>query len=216
MSVTVSRTGLGQPSVLPGRYFRMHLAGYFEGIDSLSAGWNGVGRIRADFAIGVLDRRVKVKSLSPDHSARLSRDGRCISACHLRTTRRSCGWVLALIARRQCLVIDHIAVIFARCLVHACANAEHDPDIVAVLVTRCERLNGKDASPAKRQTEPPPVTGGRSTMTNAGTVSSRTRIKVVEPGTGVSTPPGFLRGQDSPRSKDGKTHLAYKPGAPGG
>ena len=35
---------LGAPSVPPGRYFRMHLAGYFE---TLSAGWNGAARIPA-------------------------------------------------------------------------------------------------------------------------------------------------------------------------
>ena len=36
---------LGAPSVPPGRYFRMHLVGYFEGIRLLSAGWNGAARI---------------------------------------------------------------------------------------------------------------------------------------------------------------------------
>ena len=33
-------TRLGAPSLPPGRYFRMHLVGYFEGIAS-ERGWNG-------------------------------------------------------------------------------------------------------------------------------------------------------------------------------
>ena len=31
---------MGAPSVPPGRYFRMHLVGYFEGIDSVNGGGN--------------------------------------------------------------------------------------------------------------------------------------------------------------------------------
>src|SRR5213080_3633041 len=31
----------GRPSLPPGRYFRMHLVGYFEGRSTASAGWSG-------------------------------------------------------------------------------------------------------------------------------------------------------------------------------
>ena len=35
---------MGAPSIPPGRYFRMHMVGYFEGIDP-SAGSSGVARL---------------------------------------------------------------------------------------------------------------------------------------------------------------------------
>ena len=33
--------GVGRPSLAPGRYFRLLLLGYFEGLDSERAGWPG-------------------------------------------------------------------------------------------------------------------------------------------------------------------------------
>jgi len=41
---------MGAPSLPPGRYFRMHMIGYFEGIDS-ERGIAGVARIRSLCAI---------------------------------------------------------------------------------------------------------------------------------------------------------------------
>ena len=42
---------MGAPSVPPGRYFRMHLVGYFEGIDSGAR--SGVALLGLAFAAGV-------------------------------------------------------------------------------------------------------------------------------------------------------------------
>src|SRR3712207_8538152 len=39
-------SGRGRPSLPPGRYFRMHLVGYFEGIDSeRGLEWRGAGHL---------------------------------------------------------------------------------------------------------------------------------------------------------------------------
>ncbi len=43
---------MGAPSLPPGRYFRMHMIGYFEGIDSeRGLAWRGAARTRSRCAI---------------------------------------------------------------------------------------------------------------------------------------------------------------------
>ena len=45
---------MGTPSVIFGRYFRMHLVGYFEGIDSEREAEDGADRIPCRYLISFL------------------------------------------------------------------------------------------------------------------------------------------------------------------
>ena len=63
--------GIGRPGIPPGRYFRMHLVGYFEGLDSGESYRQMLQRMAADSGIETaandlaqMDRRRKGKKLS--------------------------------------------------------------------------------------------------------------------------------------------------------
>ena len=100
--------------------------------------------VRADFH-WLLDRPVKVKSLSPA-SARLSRDGPAFQP-PLADKRLAAGFHLG-----GSVGIDHIAVIFAQLVMHVFGSMTQK---VAVLVHGCsvEREGHRPKAP----TEPPPV-----------------------------------------------------------
>ena len=73
---------MGAPSVPPGRYFRMHLVGYFEGIDSergLEWRCSDSLSLREFLRLGSRER-------VPDHSWLSRRPAR---ACPMKSTRRS-------------------------------------------------------------------------------------------------------------------------------
>jgi len=77
---------LGRPSLLPGRYFRLLLLGYFEGLDSeRGIAWRAADSlvVRSFLSLG-LDER------GPDHST-ISRTRRLID---VETHREVFGWVL--------------------------------------------------------------------------------------------------------------------------
>ena len=72
---------MGAPSVPPGRYFRMHLVGYFEGIDSergLEWRCSDSLSLRAFLRLGSRDR---VRTIPGCHGA--------ARACPMKSTRRS-------------------------------------------------------------------------------------------------------------------------------
>src|SRR6056297_1489494 len=83
---------MGAPSVPPGRYFRMHLVGYFEGIDSeRGIEW------RCSDSLSLRDfLRVEAGERVPDHSWLSKTRSRLPSAVHEEVF----GWALALIAER--------------------------------------------------------------------------------------------------------------------
>jgi len=83
---------MGAPSVPPGRYFRMHLVGYFEGIDSeRGIEW------RCSDSLSLRDfLRVEAGERVPDHSWLSKTRSRLPSEVHEEVF----GWALALIAER--------------------------------------------------------------------------------------------------------------------
>src|SRR4051794_2047664 len=84
---------MGAPSVPPGRYFRMHMVGYFEGICS-ERGITGAVRIRCRCAIFCgWENREKI----PDHSWLSKTRGRLPHEVHEAVF----GWVLKLVAERR-------------------------------------------------------------------------------------------------------------------
>jgi transposase len=81
---------LGRPSLLPGRYFRLLLLGYFEGLDSeRGMAWRAADSlaIRSFLGLGMEER-------GPDHST-ISRTRRLID---VETHREVFGWVLGRLA----------------------------------------------------------------------------------------------------------------------
>src|SRR5215213_5957796 len=83
---------MGAPSVPPGRYFRMHMVGYFEGIDSeRGIEW----RCSDSFSLREF-LRLEMTDRVPDHSWLSKTRSRLPHEVHETVF----GWVLALIAER--------------------------------------------------------------------------------------------------------------------
>jgi transposase len=93
---------MGAPSVPPGRYFRMHMVGYFEGIDSeRGIEW----RCSDSFSLREF-LRLEMTDRVPDHSWLSKTRGRLPHEVHERVF----GWVLALIAERGLVRGERIGV----------------------------------------------------------------------------------------------------------
>jgi len=93
---------MGAPSVPPGRYFRMHMVGYFEGIDSeRGIAWRGSDSLSLRELL-----RLETTDRVPDHSWMSKTRGRLPHEVH------ECvfGWVLALIAERGLVRGERIGV----------------------------------------------------------------------------------------------------------
>src|SRR3569833_1624695 len=93
---------MGAPSVPPGRYFRMHMVGYFEGIDSeRGIEW----RCSDSFSLREF-LRLEASDRVPDHSWLSKTRGRLPQ--EVQETKKS--WGLALIAERGLVRGDRIGV----------------------------------------------------------------------------------------------------------
>src|SRR4051794_18814069 len=93
---------MGAPSVPPGRYFRMHMVGYFEGIDSeRGIEW----RCSDSFSLREF-LRLETTDRVPDHSWLSKTRGRLPHEVHETVF----GWVLALIAERGLVRGERIGV----------------------------------------------------------------------------------------------------------
>src|SRR4051812_38618161 len=93
---------MGAPSVPPGRYFRMHMVGYFEGIDSeRGIEW----RCSDSFSLREF-LRLEATDRVPDHSWLSKTRGRLPHEVHETVF----GWVLALIAERGLVRGERIGV----------------------------------------------------------------------------------------------------------
>jgi transposase len=93
---------MGAPSVPPGRYFRLHMVGYFEGIDSeRGIEW----RCSDSFSLREF-LRLEMTDRVPDHSWLSKTRGRLPHEVHERVF----GWVLALIAERGLVRGERIGV----------------------------------------------------------------------------------------------------------
>src|ERR671920_1195478 len=93
---------MGAPSVPSGRYFRMHMVGYFEGIDSeRGIEW------RCSDSLSLREfLRLETANRVPDHSWLSKTRGRLPHEVHERVF----GWVLALIAERGLVRGERIGV----------------------------------------------------------------------------------------------------------
>ena len=93
---------MGAPSVPPGRYFRMHMVGYFEGIDSeRGIEW------RCSDSLSLREfLRLEAKDRVPDHSWLSKTRSRLPHEVHDRVF----GWVLALIAAHGLVRGERIGV----------------------------------------------------------------------------------------------------------
>src|ERR687883_971859 len=93
---------MGAPSVPPGRYFRMHMVGYFEGIDSeRGIEW------RCSDSLSLREfLRLESRARVPDHSWLSKTRSRLPQEVHETVF----GWVLALIARHGLLKGERIGV----------------------------------------------------------------------------------------------------------
>ena len=94
---------MGAPSIPPGRYFRMHMVGYFEGIDSeRGIEW------RCSDSLSLHEfLRLEATDRVPDHSWMSKTRGRLPHEVHEQVF----AWVLALIAehglvRGECIGVD--------------------------------------------------------------------------------------------------------------
>ena len=86
---------MGRPSLAPGRYFRLLLMGYFEGIDSeRGIAWRAADSLALRSFLGV-----EWDDMPPDHST-ISRTRRLID---LETHQAVFGWVLELLAEKGLL-----------------------------------------------------------------------------------------------------------------
>ena len=93
---------MGAPSIPPGRYFRMHMVGYFEGIDSeRGIEWRCADSLslREFLRLGTTER-------VPDHSWLSKTRSRLPHEVHERVF----GWVLALIAEHGLVNGERIGV----------------------------------------------------------------------------------------------------------
>src|SRR5207302_9739194 len=80
---------MGRPSLAPGRYFRLLLMGYFEGIDSARGiAWRAADSLGLRRFVGV-----GLNEMPPDHST-ISRTRRLID---VETHRAVLGWVVELL-----------------------------------------------------------------------------------------------------------------------
>src|SRR5919205_1011562 len=93
---------MGAPSVPPGRYFRLHMVGYFEGIDSeRGIEW------RCSDSLSLREfLRLETTDRVPDHSWMSKTRGRLPREVHETVF----GWVLALIARHGLIKGERIGV----------------------------------------------------------------------------------------------------------
>jgi transposase len=86
---------MGRPSLPPGRYFRLLLIGYFEGIDSKRGmAWRAADSLALRSFLGV-----GLDEMPPDHST-ISRTRRLID---LETHQAVFGWLLELLAEKGLL-----------------------------------------------------------------------------------------------------------------
>ena len=93
---------MGAPSLPPGRYFRMHMVGYFEGIDSE----RGLAWRCSDSLSLRAFLRLSERETAPDHSWLSKTRNRLPHEVHEQVF----GWVLALVAERGLVKGERIGV----------------------------------------------------------------------------------------------------------
>ena len=177
---------MGAPSLPPGRYFRMHMIGYFEGIDSSGAS-RGVARtvLAARFPAAVERRRV------PDHSWLSRTRSRLPHEAHETVF----GWVLKLVAERGLVKGERIGVDGSTMEANAALRTivrRDSGESYRAMLTRMAKESGIDTPSAEDLARFDRKRKGK-TLSNADWKSPTDRDARIA------------------KMKDGTTHLAYKP-----
>jgi transposase len=178
---------MGAPSVPPGRYFRMHMVGYFEGIDSeRGIEW------RCSDSLSLREfLRLETTDRVPDHSWMSKTRGRLPHEVHERVF----GWVLALIAERGLVRGERIGVDASTLEANAALRA----------IVRRDTGEGYRAMLQRMAEE-----SGIATPTAEDLI----RLDRKRSGKRLSNEEWVSRTDPEARiarMKDGTTHLAYKP-----
>src|SRR6516162_5508245 len=180
-------TKMGAPSLPPGRYFRMHMIGYFEGIDSE----RGIAWRCAD-SYSLRDfLRLSNRDKVPDHSW-LSRTR---SRLPHETHEKVFGWVLKLVAERGLVKGERIGVdgstMEANAALRTIVRRDTGESYCAML-TRMAKESGVETPTAEDLARFDRKRRGK-TLSNADWESpTDTDARIA-------------------KMKDGTTHLAYKP-----
>ena len=179
---------MGAPSVPPGRYFRMHLVGYFEGIDSeRGLEWRCSDSLSLrEFLL--LEMRERV----PDHSWLSRTRARLPHEVHTAVF----DWVLALIAEAGLVKGERIGVDASTMEANAALRNIVRRDTGEGYRGMLERLAQESGI------ETPTAEG----TWRVWTASARARSSRTRTGFSRSDPEAKIA-----KMKDGTTHLAYKP-----
>jgi transposase len=178
---------MGARSVPPGRYFRMHMVGYFEGIDSeRGIEW------RCSDSLSLREfLRLENRERVPDHSWLSKTRSRLPQEVH----EAMFGWVLALIARQGLVKGERIGVDASTMEANAALRAIVHRDTgegYRAMLTRMAEESGIETPTADDLIRMDRQRTGKK-LSNADWVSE------TDPDARIA------------RMKDGTTHLAYKP-----
>ena len=178
---------MGAPSIPPGRYFRMHMVGYFEGIDSE----RGIEWRCAD-SLSLRDfLRLETTARVPDHSWLSKTRSRLPHEVHEAVF----GWVLSLIAERGLVKGDRIGVDASTMEANAALRAivrRDSGETYREMLKRMAKESGIETPSAEDLVRLDRKRKGK-TLSNADWVSA------TDPEAKIA------------KMKDGTTHLAYKP-----
>src|SRR3954452_6843747 len=178
---------MGAPSVPPGRYFRMHIVGYFEGICSeRGIGWRCSDSMSLRDFLG-LENREKV----PDHSWLSKTRGRLPHEIHESVF----GWVLKLVAEQGLVNGKRIGIDASTMK----ANA--------ALRTIVRRADGRTYHEMLKQM-------AKESGIDTPSADDLVRIDRSRKGKKLSNQEWISRTDPEAKIaklKDGRTHLAYKP-----
>jgi transposase len=178
---------MGAPSVPPGRYFRMHLVGYFEGIDSE----RGIEWRCADSLSLREFLRLEQRERVPDHSWLSKTRGRLADEVHAEVF----GWVLARLDERGLIQGDRIGVDASTMEANAALRTivrRDSGEGYRQMLKRMAVESGIETPSAEDLVRIDRARKGKK-LSNADWVSS------TDPDARIA------------KMKDGTTHLAYKP-----
>src|SRR6266704_3014848 len=176
---------MGRPSLAPGRYFRLLLIGYFEGIDSeRSIAWRAADSLALRSFLGA-----GLKDVPPDHST-ISRTRRLID---VETHQAVFRWVLELLAEKNLLKGKTIGIdattLEANAALRSIVRRDTGEDYQEFLV-RLAKESGI-ATPTREQL-------AKLDRKRAHKGSNEDWVNPHDPEAGIT------------KLKDGRTHLAYK------
>ena len=178
---------MGAPSLPPGRYFRMHMVGYFEGLDSERG---IVWRCADSFSLREF-LRLSARDKVPDHSWLSKTRSRLPHEAH----EKIFGWVLNLVAARGLVKGERIGVDGSTMEANAALRAivrRDSGETYRAMLTRMAQESGVETPTIDDLVRLDRKRKGKK-LSNADWTSP------TDPDARIA------------RMKDGTTHLAYKP-----